>query len=187
MFGPRLANWLLACAAAPDDRRYILGDLAEEYAVRRAGTSRMSATWWYWTQVLRSVPWLLWIPVRRSGWLATLGVALLACAVQAAVELTTAAVLAGVVSNNARAAVLCTLALVLGSLVVVSCVASRVRPGAGTLITLIASVAVLVQALHLGIDGIHLWYVLESASAPSAALVGSVLGVNTHRFSKNDS
>jgi hypothetical protein len=88
-----LADWLLACAVAPDERRALLGDLVEEYAIRRRDTSRVAASCWYGTQLLRSIPWLLWIPVRRSGLIATIGVTLMACAAQAAVELLTARVL----------------------------------------------------------------------------------------------
>jgi hypothetical protein len=177
----RLANWILACAIAPADRQCILGDLAEEYAIRRGTTSRMSANFWYWTQVLRSIPWLLSGPVRRSGWMATFGVALAACAAQAAVELVTAAFLPGIIQGSARAAVPVALVVVLGSLVVVSCIASRIRPGAGTLLTLMASVAMLVRVFHAGIEGVHLSHILESACAPSAAFVGAALAVNTHR------
>lgn len=176
-----LANWILACVASPDDRQYVLGDLAEEYAVRRADTSPMSATWWYWTQIVRSIPWLLWSPVSRSGWVPTLGVAGAACVAQAAVELTTAALVPGILQVGGRAAASLTLVVVLGSLAIVSGVAHRLRPGAGTLLALIASVPVLLRALHAGIeglDGIHLSQVLESVAAPSAALVGAALAVN---------
>jgi hypothetical protein len=178
MLGSCLANWMLACALAPDDRQCVLGDLAEEYVVRRRYTSRTSAAWWYWTQVLRSIPWLLWSPVRRGGWVATLGVAFAACVAQAAVELTTALVVPGVFPDSAHGAAPVTLAVVLGSLVIVSWIASRVRPGAGTLLTLIASVAILARALRSGIEGVHFSHVLESASAVSAALVGAALAVN---------
>lgn len=114
MLSARLANWILACVVSPDDRQYILGDLAEEYAVRRGDMSRMSARWWYWTQVLRSIPWLFWSPVRRSGWVAALGVAGAACVAQAAVELATAAVVPGILQVGTRGAVPLTLAVVLG-------------------------------------------------------------------------
>lgn len=174
----RLANWILACVVSPADRQYVLGDLAEEYAVRRVQTSRTFAKWWYWSQVLRSIPWLLWSPVRRSGWVPVLRVACFACVAQAAVELTTASLVPGILRVSADGAVPLTLAVVLGSIVIVSGVANRVRPGAGTLLALMAGVAMLARTLHAGIDEIHLSSVLESAAAPSGAFVGATLAVN---------
>ncbi|HKG95711.1 MAG TPA: permease prefix domain 2-containing transporter, partial [Gemmatimonadaceae bacterium] len=47
---PRLAEWLLARSAHPDDRAAMLGDLAEEYAERGPDARR-----WYWGQALRSI------------------------------------------------------------------------------------------------------------------------------------
>lgn len=185
MPGSRLANLILACAVAPEDRQHVLGDLAEEYAARREDTSRTSALWWYWTQVVRSIPWLLWIPVCRSGLVATLGVALAACVVQAGIELIAAAMSPLPAHGSARAGGP-TLALVLGSLVVVSCVASCVRSGAGTLVTAIASAAVLARFFHAGIDGLHPSDVLASMSAPSAAFIGAALAVNFRRARKLD-
>src|SRR5579864_1312691 len=83
----RLADRVLAWAVAPADREVAIGDLAEEYAIRVRGGRRVRAACWYWSQVIRSVPWFLWTPVRRSGWLGTLCVALGACLVQASVEI----------------------------------------------------------------------------------------------------
>jgi hypothetical protein len=178
MIHSRLADWLLACAVAPDERRALLGDLVEEYAIRRGDTSRVAASCWYGTQLLRSIPWLLWIPVRRSGLMATIGVTLVACAAQAAVELLTARVLPRVVDVTARGYLPVALAVVVGSLVVVSYVASRVRPGAGTLLGLIVIVTMLARVLHSGMTGVDLSTALEGMCASSAAFVGSALAVN---------
>lgn len=130
--------------------------------------------------MLRSIPWLLWSPVRRSGWVATLGVAFAACAAQAAVELTTAAIFPGLVHGSEGATIPVALAVVLTSLVIVSCIARRIRPGAGMLLTLITGLAILTRLLRAGIEGVHLAYVLESVSAPCAAFVGAALAVNLH-------
>jgi hypothetical protein len=174
----RIANWILACAATPEDRHYMLGDLDEEYVVLLDETSRMTATWWYWTQVLRSIPWLLWIPVRRSGWAVTLGVTAAACAAQASVELTTAAVVPAIVDAGTVRSGALTLAVLWGSLVVVSCIASRIRPGAGTLLAVVAVVAMLGRTLHAPFEAVHFSYILLNASAPCAALFGAALAVN---------
>lgn len=177
----RLAEWILGGAVPQDDRQYVFGDLAEEYADRRRHASRLSAQWWYWTQVLRSIPWLLWIPVRRSGSVATSSIALVACSVQAIIELTTASLLPRITRMDALLFAPFSLLIVLTSLVLVSWIANRVRPGAGTLLALIAGVSVLTRALHAGIVTIHLSSVLEGVAAPAAAFVGAALAVNRGR------
>jgi len=88
------------------------------------------------------MPWLLWRAVRRGGWVSTLGVASAAAAAQAMLELTIAQMVPGSFQESGRGAASVTLAVVLASLVIVSWIASRVRPGAGALLTVIASVAI---------------------------------------------
>ena len=43
----------------------VLGDLAEEYALRHQGTSRARASQWYWGQLIRSALPMMWLDVRR--------------------------------------------------------------------------------------------------------------------------
>lgn len=181
MHRSRLANLVLACFVAREERQHLLGDLAEEYVLRCAYSSRASSNCWYWGQVLRSIPWLLWSPVRRDGVLPTLRVALAACAVQAAIEMTVATLLPAPNRGGTHAAFSSTLAIVLGSVVIVSCVASRIRAGAGTVITLIAIAGMLARSLHAEPDLLHLSDVLERAAAPSAAFVGAAAAVNIQR------
>jgi putative ABC transport system permease protein len=57
---PRLATLLLRLALEAGDRRFVLDDLAEEYAARCAVMGRAAAARWYWSQVTRSVGPLLW-------------------------------------------------------------------------------------------------------------------------------
>jgi hypothetical protein len=90
MLRARVANWILKCAVAPADREAAIGDLAEEFEIRMRRGSRVDAAYWYWSQVLRSIPWFLWTPVRRGGWFGTLFLAFAACGVQAVLELVTA-------------------------------------------------------------------------------------------------
>jgi hypothetical protein len=62
MLRARVANWILKCAVAPADREAAIGDLAEEFEIRMRRGSRVDAAYWYWSQVLRSIPWFLWTP-----------------------------------------------------------------------------------------------------------------------------
>jgi hypothetical protein len=63
-----------------------LGDLAEEYASRAQGTSSRRASRWYWGQLARSMPRMMWIDIRRSGSVATIAVAFGAWLVAGLVE-----------------------------------------------------------------------------------------------------
>jgi len=57
---PRLARWLLHRSLPVDNRNELIGDLEEEYrghVLPERGAVR--ARWWYWRQVLSSLPWLV--------------------------------------------------------------------------------------------------------------------------------
>jgi hypothetical protein len=138
----RIATTILALLLPREDVEAMIGDLEEEQASRGPGSR------WYWAQVLRSIPAVLWLPIQRDGWLATCGVALTAGALQIVVELITGltvqrfaplevlwpSVVAGVVT--------------LASLALVSFEASRIRRGAATVL---AGVAVCAIALQLAL------------------------------------
>ncbi|HUQ84634.1 MAG TPA: ABC transporter permease [Gemmatimonadaceae bacterium] len=52
---PAIARWLLGAAAPPEQRPYLLDDLAEELAARTSSQCRVSATLWLLSQVARSL------------------------------------------------------------------------------------------------------------------------------------
>lgn len=171
----RLAYWILACAIPADDREAVVGDLVEEYAIRLAEGSRRRAWCWYWSQVIWGVPWLLWMPVRRSGLFGTLAVAIVACLAQAGVEFFAASTIRTLAAPDVPTSLSIGLAAVLLSLFVVSYVAARLRPGAGVLLTVIAMVAVLAQSFAMGPSALALSHVAAAIAAPSAAFAGSAL------------
>lgn len=66
---PRVPEALLASLGAPADfRDPLLGDLAEEYALRADRDGAPSATQWYVAQAIRSAPHLLRAWARSAGW-----------------------------------------------------------------------------------------------------------------------
>ena len=73
----RLATWLLACFLAEADKEAVIGDLIEECALRPS-RSRVHLSWWYWSQVSRSIAPFVWIGVRRERWGAVFGAAVAA-------------------------------------------------------------------------------------------------------------
>jgi hypothetical protein len=176
MIHSRLADWALACAVAPADREAAVGDLIEEYAVRVRGSSPLRAACWYWGQVVRSAPWLIWTTIRRSGWFGTLCVALTACVFQAGVELSLRAAIMHLPHSDGVLPLVVTSAIVLASLVFVSFASGQIRPGASSVLTAIALIAVGLQLLFRNGAGLSVARALFTIVAgPSAACVGGML------------
>jgi hypothetical protein len=176
MIHSRLADWVLASVVAPADREAAVGDLAEEYAIRVRDGSRPRAACWYWAQVVRSAPWLIWTAVRRSGWFGTLCVALAACVCQAGVEVGIRVALTRLPAPEGNARWLIASAIVLASLVVVSFASGRIRPGASSILTAVALIAVVLQLFLRNGAGLSLGRQLVAIVAgPSAVCAGGLL------------
>jgi hypothetical protein len=69
------------------DREPLIGDFAEEYALRANAASSSAALKWYLLQICASIPSLLWLRLTRAMWPGTLGVALLVYFVVGVVQL----------------------------------------------------------------------------------------------------
>jgi hypothetical protein len=82
-----VATWALSWLVPRRQRAALLGDLAEEYALRASTASASAACRWYLRQVCASAAPLLWIRLTRTAWIATLGVALCAYLAVGVVEL----------------------------------------------------------------------------------------------------
>lgn len=86
---PVVAEALVAAVAPPNDYESISGDLHEEYLRYARLGGRRAANRWYWSQVLRSIPWLLSYSRAHRSALHTVGVGLTAIAVLIAMLLAT--------------------------------------------------------------------------------------------------
>ena len=73
-----VATWAVSWLAPRNQREALMGDLAEEYALRAGAASSAAAFRWCLRQVCRSAVPLLGISLARAAWLSTVGVALLA-------------------------------------------------------------------------------------------------------------
>jgi hypothetical protein len=155
----RAASWLLAFVLPAQDIEFVVGDLEEEYSSR---ASRR----WYWGQLARSVPRLMWLPIRHGGLVPTCGVALAAGSVQALIELVIGTALYQLGPTGARWPVALSVPVTLASLLFVSHEAARLRPGAATVLAVVA-------------EAVGVWRVLFAASAgepaPLAVLAGLVI------------
>jgi hypothetical protein len=179
---PRWASRLLACVLPPRDVEAAIGDLEEEYALRCQATSRASTARWYWGQVVRSVPVFAWASVRRGGWASTLAVALGACVVQAAIEFATKFAMSAVVAPDTRLPAILTLVVSLPTLVLLSFLAARIRPGGATMLTTVILAAIVFQLAVKTNAGLPVWNQIAAlVVAPSAAFAGGILSLKVRQ------
>lgn len=170
---PRLANWLLHWFLPTIDREEIMGDLAEEFSLRIP--SQGSCWSWYWGQVLRSIPPILWKAARQGCWIRTLFVALGAFIAAGVLESAANAALLGAVNPESSLHSILSLIIGLGTMVGGGYVAARLRPGAETVMSVIVFVAVTVL-LAAQVGDAPLWYGLAFLIAgPLSSLAGGVL------------
>jgi hypothetical protein len=99
----RIAAWAFSWLAPRSQRAQLLGDLAEEFALRAGTASSAAACRWYLRQMCASAAPLLWSRFTRSAWIATAGTALLGYIAVAIVELAVHWVLAGSFTNAKNA------------------------------------------------------------------------------------
>jgi hypothetical protein len=95
-----VATWILSRLVSRREREPLLGDLAEEYALRANTASASAAFKWYLQQICASAPALLYAKLARAAWIATAGAALLAYMAVGLVEL----IVNRVISNSSAAA-----------------------------------------------------------------------------------
>lgn len=72
---PALACWILESVVPSPSPDAMVGDLIEEYA-DRAADDRVAAARWFWSQTLRSLPFLI-LSALRTEWLLNLSVAVI--------------------------------------------------------------------------------------------------------------
>jgi hypothetical protein len=82
-----VATWVLSRLLSRREREPLMGDLAEEYALRANMASASAALRWYVKQICASAPPLLCARLAQAAWIATAGVALLAYIAVGLVEL----------------------------------------------------------------------------------------------------
>jgi hypothetical protein len=169
----RVSSWLLSLALPADEVQHVVGDLEEELASSRPHRGSR----WYWSQLARSYPRLLWLPIRRSGWLATFGVACTACVIQAGIELIVGFTVYQLSPAAAWWPAAIGLAVTLASLLTVSRLAARIRPGSATAVAVIAGCVLLGRVLHAAVAGqqVPLGTLAALVVVPALAFTGGAL------------
>jgi hypothetical protein len=170
---PRMANWLLSCFLTARDREEVRGDLVEEFQLR---TQSPGAGWfWYWGQVLRSIPPIVWNSVRPGCWIRTLAVALAAYIVAGVIEFVADAALSRLLSLDATVHTVLSLIIGLATMLASGYIAARLRPGANAAMGVIVAIAV--AALMAAQAGhVPLWYQIAFLFAgPFSVVAGGAL------------
>jgi hypothetical protein len=170
-----LATWILSRLAPENERDPLIGDLAEEYALRSKATSSSAARKWYLRQVCASVPPLLRARLRRPMWLATFGFALAAYIAIGVVQLIVGWVIADIYDP---------LNLIIGlpMVVLIGYVAARFRRRAATVLAALMLVAVTVMTLTTT-EAAPLWYRIAFFLGPAAAFIGGAVHSRQERRS----
>ena len=170
---PRLPAWLLEHTLPTQALEYVLGDLAEEYALRSESGSS-NASLWYWLQISRSLPTLFSAALRYAGLLRTIGVAVAVFVVASVAEsLVNMTIMwlapEGLISNLAMMLV-GTAAIGAGGYI-----AARIRPPAAPVLSIIVFVVV-VALITLKGDDVPVWYqVVYLVTGPFIPLAGGVM------------
>lgn len=182
---PRWATWILACVLPQRDLEVMMGDLAEEYALRCNTTGGAHLSRWYWGQIFRSIPLLLWASVRRGDWLATVGTAVAACLVQATVELSAKSAISSLAAIDMPVAAILSWMVGFPSLIFVSYLAARVRPGAAIVLTAIIVIVVIGQLVGKG-HSLPVWKQIAAVLiGPTAAFAGGVIALRRQKDSSS--
>jgi hypothetical protein len=134
-----------------------LGDLAEEYALRAHGRSPLRASVWYWGQIARSMPQMVWIDVRRGGVVTTFAAAFGAWLVASLIEFIADAALIALYGSDVVVQGLPGVLVGLAALALGGYLAALVRPAATKVLA--AMIALIVAGLMIaGAGSAPLWY-----------------------------
>jgi hypothetical protein len=170
-----LATWALSWLAPRSQREALLGDLAEEYALRASATSSSAAFRWYLRQVCTSAPPLLWISLTRAAWISTVGVALYAYIAIGVVEAT----VNWAIANSAAAPTVAYnplgMFITFPMVVIIGYFAARLRRRAVFLLAAMMLLSVTAMTLWAS-ESMPTWYrIAYFLVGPAATFIGSAM------------
>jgi len=167
---PHVALCILSRLVSEGEREPLVGDLAEEYALRASAVSSSAALKWCLRQVWASVPAVLWARLTRVPWISTIGVALLAYIAVGVAELIVNRVVSSASAYNPLG-MLITFPMV----VAIGYVAAGVRRSAPLVLAGMMLIAVTVMTLSAD-EAVPAWYrVAYFFVGPAAAFIGTAL------------
>jgi hypothetical protein len=168
----RALTWIFSWLVPKDHREPLMGDFAEEYALRVKAGSSSAALKWYLRQICASIPPLLWARLTRSVWLSTLGVAFLA---YFAVGMAQVIIRWAISSSSATAYNPLDLIMIFPMVVLIGYFAERLRRRAAIVLGAMMLLAITAMTVW-STESSPLWYrVSWFFVGPAAALIGSAL------------
>lgn len=170
----RAVTWVLGFLLSTADVDAVIGDLTEEHTLRFGAESPLHHSWWYWSQIARSLPPLVWAAVQQGRWGGLLGAAFAAWLLASAIEAAGIAAVSKLVDPGpAHTAIM--LLVGLASMAVGGYAASSMRRGAAMLLA--ALVALMVVALVATTSNTEpVWYQLGFlVLGPMSVLAGGAL------------
>jgi hypothetical protein len=169
------ATWALSRLVPRSDRDALVGDLAEEYALRARAASASAARKWYLRQLCASAAPLLWTRLTRSAWIATLGVALFAYIAVGVVEFMVNWALAGSSATGTAAYNPLGMAITFPMVVLIGNFAAGFRRTAPMVLAALMLLSVTAMTLW-GNERLPTWYAIAYfCVGPAAAFIGSAL------------
>jgi hypothetical protein len=170
-----VASWLLAQVLPERNREVVLGDLHEEYVLRARLDRFPTADRWYWGQVCRSIPRLVWNSARQSRWPSTLAVAIGAYILAGIFEFAATWAISKLLAPGTKAFTVVNLVFGLATFVLAGYIAAWIRPAAANFLAGIV-LMVVVSLLVTMSESAPLWYgVMFLVGGPLAALAGGTL------------
>jgi hypothetical protein len=170
-----LATWILSRLANSKDRESLVGDLAEEHAVRARATSPAAAFKWRLRQVCASTLPLLWYRLTRTAWISTLGVALLAYIAVAVVEFGANRMILRSLRMGTQTYTPLELIITVPAVVLIGYFAARCRRRAATVLGLMMLPVVIAVTLS-STEHTPVWYrIVYFIVGPASAFIGEGL------------
>ena len=171
--GFQVLLWIVSRLVPEREREPLVGDLIEEFALRASASSPSSALKWCAQQVCASAPPLMWANLRRSEWVSTLGVAMLAYIAVGIVEFG----INWLMSIGQGSAAYNPLGMVttFPVVVVIGYLAARLRRGAPVVLAALMLIAVAVMTVSAR-ESLPVGYrIAYFVVGPAAAMLGSLI------------
>ncbi|MGQ0643222.1 MAG: hypothetical protein ACT4P6_20960 [Gemmatimonadaceae bacterium] len=171
----RFASWILSRLLAEPDKEAVLGDLAEERALRLRRAASPNDALWYWSQISRSVPPLAWAALRRRGWINIIGAGIAAYALMTVVQSAGQFALTKLLAAVPGPHMVFSLAFTIAAMILGGYVAVYIRRGAAAIVAIISTLSV-VDFIIRTAGQTPLWLsVMWLLVCPLTALAGGAL------------
>jgi hypothetical protein len=154
------ARWVIRVLERSTPERHrdaVAGDLLEEHELRTRSEASPAASRWYWSQVGRSVPRLLWATAKSGVWVATLGVGFAAWLAAGMVETAASVGISRLAAPGAGTRTILDLVVGLMTIGLAGYFAGRIRPGAAGALAMITVVSVALL-MTMASRSAPLWY-----------------------------